>query len=251
MKLFAEAALIVFIILCCALSAHATELSGVVKSETGKPLSGVRVYSDAPMSGARTEDGFKTVEAITDRTGAFKLPGHGRIVYFKRQDLRPLTKVVALSSKRLDVAMVDAASSTWKVPLCSDVSDKAQRVGFNFMVNVLDGVITKKIIHLGSEMYYWGFYVGERPEVMFHWVDSTSDEPSDEYILNSTKFSERLWTSGKTTGYEARGVKSNGQLWRRVSFRWGAISYQNNSAESARVFDAMIDSMCFIESEQE
>jgi len=30
-----------------------------------------------------------------------------------------------------------------------------------------------------------------------------------------------------------------------VSYRWGAISYQGNSLEAAKVFDNMIDGICF------
>ncbi len=233
-------------VICCASFISATELIGVVKSESGTPIFGVRVYSHAPITGA--ENGFTIVKATTDKTGAFKLSNHGRIIYFKHQDLRPLTKVVELSAKRLEVAMQDAASSTWKLPLCSE--DKLQRVGFNFMVKVPDDVVVEKGDRFGNEVYFFGYYVGEQSEVMVNWTDSTSDEPGDKYLLDSTEFSERLWTSGKTTGYETRGVMSNGQLWRRISFRWGAISYQGNSKESAKVFDKIMDNMCFIESEQ-
>jgi hypothetical protein len=53
--------------------------------------------------------------------------------------------------------------------------------------------------------------------------------------------------SGQTIGHDLRGVKSSGLLWRRVSFRWGAISYQGNSEKSAKIFDKLIDNVCFDE----
>ncbi len=72
-------------------------------------------------------------------------------------------------------------------------------------------------------------------------------EPDKEFVLASKEFSERTWKSGDITGYEIRGVKSDGKWWRRVSFKGGAIAYQGNSEEAAKVFDSLIDNMCLEE----
>jgi hypothetical protein len=37
----------------------------------------------------------------------------------------------------------------------------------------------------------------------------------------------------------------DGKFWRRISLRNGAITYQGNSKEAAKIFDSMIDTMCF------
>jgi hypothetical protein len=40
----------------------------------------------------------------------------------------------------------------------------------------------------------------------------------------------------------------DGKVWRRIAIRNGAITYQGNTKEAAKVFDSMINEMCFDES---
>ncbi len=238
---------------CLASSAKAVELSGVVKSEDGKPLSGVQILTYAPLEekaeSLGTQMSTKRHETTTDSNGFFKLPSHGRVVHFKRQDLRPLTKILDLSVKQIQVTMEDGARSLWKIPSCSSVPDKSKRVGIGFMVIVPENIMVRKDEErFENGGYFFGYNNGGRVEVLVNWWESTSLEPSEQYLLDSKEFSERMWVSGKTSGYEIRGVKSDGKLWRRVSLRNGAITYQGNTKESAAVFDKMIDNMCFDES---
>ena len=73
-------------------------------------------------------------------------------------------------------------------------------------------------------------------------------EPEDKYLLESREFSQRMWVSGEKWGYEFRGTMLDGKVWRRIAIRNGAITYQGNTKEAAKVFDSMIDEMCFDES---
>lgn len=239
--------------LCLASSAKAVELSGIVKSEDGKPLSGVRILTYAPLDEKPESLGLqmstKRHQTTTDSKGFFKLPSHGRVIHFKRQDLRPLTKILDISAKHVEVTMEDGARTLWGIPSCSSVSDKSKRVGIGFMVIVPENVMVRKDNgRFEDGGYFFGYDNGGRIEVLINWWESTSLEPSEQYLLESKEFSERMWVSGKMSGYEFRGVKSDGKLWRRVSLRNAAITYQGNTKESAEVFDKMIDNMCFDES---
>jgi hypothetical protein len=237
---------------CSAMSARALELTGAVKSESGKPLNGVKVLTYAPTNGGRELLGTtlttQRYEVTTDQNGYFRLPSHGRLVYFKRDDLRPLTKILDLSASRIEVTMEEGAQSLWKIPLCSSLADNSQRFGIGFRILVPENMLVKKATQFENGGYLFGYDVHGNIEVLINWSTSTSLEPDEAYFLGSKEFSERAWVSGKTTGYETRGVKSDGKVWRRVSFRWGAITYQGNSKEAAESFDRLIDGMCFEES---
>ena len=226
------------------------ELTGIVKSETGAPLEGVNVLTYAPYSGTmklgsmRLPATTKRFEVTTDANGRFKFPSHGRMIYFSRADLRPLTKVVDLSLTQLDVTMEDGSKSLWKIPPCS-ASDKANRVGIGFMVTVPKGVLFKKDNKNFEEGgYVFGYDTENQGEILINWWGSTSLEPEEDYLFESKEFSERKWTSGDKSGHEFRGIR-NGKVWRRVALRNGAITYMGNSKEAAAVFDSMIDTMCF------
>ncbi len=236
---------------CSAMSGRAMELTGAVKSESGKPLNGVKVLTYAPSNEGRKLLGATLMtqryEVTTDQNGFFRLPSHGRLVYFRRDDLRPLTKTLGLSVSRIKVTMEEGAQSLWKIPLCSSLEDNSQRFGLGFRILVPENMLVKKATQFENGGYLFGYDVLGNIEVLINWSGSTSLEPDGEYILGSKEFSERAWVSGKTLGYEIRGVNSDGKLWRRVSFRWGAITYQGNSKVAAEAFDRLVDGMCFDE----
>ena len=231
----------------------ATELSGVVKSEDGKPLPGVQILTYAPAGpasilGRQVATSTERYEVATNSDGSFKIPSHGQLVYFHRADLRPLTKVLDLAAKHVDVTMEEAARTLWKVPACS-ASDKSTRVGIGFMFKVPENVMARKDDkRFEEDGYLFGYRIGDEVEVLITWWGSTSLEPQDEYLLKSAEFTQRMWVSGTKWGYEFRGTRSDGKVWRRIAIRNGAITYQGNTAAAAKVFDSMIDGMCFDES---
>jgi hypothetical protein len=243
-----------FAFLLCRLSApaYAVELKGVVKSEAGIPLADVDILTHAPQldgNGKEFPGAYMLLETKTDRNGVFKLPDHGRVVYFKRQDLNPVTKILELSADRVEIVMKDASSTIWKMPSCSTVPDSSKRVGIVFKVALPDNLPFGKRATVDSDEYIFGFDMGGgKFEAMVNWGGSTSIEPDEDVLLSSKEFSERSWRSGGVIGYEIRGVKSDGKLWRRVSFSWGAIAYQGNSESSAKAFDKLMDGVCFDES---
>lgn len=233
-------------------SIKAVPLKGIITSDKGTPLSGVQVLSYAPLKNGPKVIGIQTTtrrhEVTTDQNGLFTLPDHGRVVYFRRNDLAPITKILDMSATKADIVMQDASPSMWKIPACSSLPDHPKRVGIVFKVLLPENVPFRKREGVDSDEYMFGFDAGgNRFEVMVNWGGSTSIEPQEELLLESKTISERLWASGQTIGHDLRGVKSSGLLWRRVSFRWGAISYQGNSEKSAKIFDKLIDNVCFDE----
>lgn len=237
---------------CSALSANANQLTGAVRSESGKPLSGVKVLTYAPSNEGRELLGTtlttQRYEVTSDQNGVFTLPSHGRLVYFRRDDLRPLTKILGLSARRVEITMEEGAHSVWKIPRCSSLADNSHRFGIGFRILAPANILVKKATQFENGGYLFGYDVNGHIEVLINWSTSTSLEPDEAYLLESKEFSERTWVSGKTTGYEIRGVKSDGKRWRRLSFNWGALTYQGNSKDAAEAFDHLIDGLCFDES---
>ena len=143
--------------------------------------------------------------------------------------------------------MEEAAATLWKVPQCKTESDK-ERTGIAFKVLAPEDVQVKKDVRFDLDVYYYGYQMPDgKFEVMVNWQDSTSSHPSEEALLEAKEFTERVWKSGERFGYDVRGERHDGKVWRFVSYRWGAISYQGNSREAAKAFDRMIDGMCFDE----
>jgi len=234
-------------------TANAVELTGIVKSEDGKPLAGVEISTYAPAGpgkvlGIQAAETSKHYEVKTDASGAFKLPSHGRIIHFHRADLRPLTKIVELTLPQLEVTMEDGSKTLWKIPACS-ATDKSARVGVGFMVTAPANVMAKKDTERFEEGgYFYGFQAGPKVEMMVNWWESTSLHPEDRFLLESRDLTLRMWSSGEKWGYEYRGTMPDGRLWRRVTIKNGAIAYQGVSKETAAAFDPMIDGMCLDES---
>lgn len=247
--------LILLLLATIALSStgRATEISGVVKSTAGKPLAGVQIFTYAPAGsgkivGIEVTSSTKRYEVVTSVDGSFTIPSHGQLIYFHRADLRPLTKIVDLAINQLEVIMEEGSRTLWEVPGCS-ATDKSSRVGIGFMVKIPDNVMVKKDDKRFEEGgYLFGYQIGNQVEVLINWWESTSLEPGEKYLLESKEFTQRMWSSGGKWGYEFRGIMQDGKVWRRIALRNGAITYQGNTKEAARVFDSMIDGMCFDES---
>lgn len=232
-------------------SLRATPLSGTIKSETGQPIPKVKVLTYAPLQKQTKFIGMNMTmqlyEVSSDANGVFHLPDHGRIIYFSQPERRPVTKILPLAATTVQVVMEDAATTLWKVPQCKAESDKA-RTGIAFKVLAPDDVQVKKGVRFDLDIYYYGYQMPDgKFELMVNWQDSTSSHPSDETLLEAKEFTERVWAAGERFGYDIRGERHDGKVWRFVSYRWGAISYQGNSREAAKVFDKMIDGMCFDE----
>ncbi len=242
---------IVFISFVCELCACGTPLSGIIRSDKGQPLAHVKVLTYAPLQKETKSLGLNMTtqryEVMSDERGFFRLPDHGRVVYFTQRAQRPVTKILALSATTVQVVMEAAAATLWQVPQCKTETDKA-KTGIAFKVLALNNVQAKQDVRFGLDIFYYDYQMpGGQIERMVNWQDSTSSHPREETFLEAKEFTERVWAAGERFGYDVRGERHNGKVWRYVSYRWGALSYQGSSPESAQVFDKMIDGMCFEE----
>jgi hypothetical protein len=249
MKRIFSAVLLVLMGLAVELCA-ATPLSGVIRSPNGQRMPRVKVLTFAPlMRQTKFPDANMSTqryEVMSDDKGFFRLPDHGRVVYFTHaEQQRPVTKILPLTATNIEVAMEDAAPTRWKVPLCKATSGEA-RNGVAFKVVVPDYVLVKKGVQFDLDIYAYGYQIHDGNfESMVNWQDSTASHPREEILLGAKEFTERVWVARDRFGYDVRGQGRDGKFWRFVSYRWGAISYQSNSLEAAKVFDDMIDGMCF------
>lgn len=254
MKTIFSTALLVFIGLALEQCAGATPLRGVIKSVNGQPIPKVKVLTFAALQSPTTFMGLSMsthrYDAISDEKGFFHLPDHGRIIYFTHSaEHRPVTKILPLSATTIQVVMEEAATTLWKVPLCKSTSDEI-RTGVAFKLIVPDGVLVKKILRFDLDTYVYGYQRSDgKFDSMSNWQDSTSSHPEEHILLDAEQFTERVWIGGERFGYDVRGVSRDGKFWRFVSYRWGAISYYDNSPEAAKAFDKMIDGMCFDEAD--
>ncbi len=226
----------------------ASGLTGSVKSEAGKPLAGVEILTYAPAGpatilGRQVQSSSKRYEVKTAADGTFSIPSHGQFVFFHRADLRPLTKMIELTATHVEITMEDGGKSVWNVPACS-AEDKRTRYGVGFMVKAPENVISKKQERFEQGGYSFEYRAGEQLQKMVNWWDSTSLQPADETLLQSTQFSQRMWKSGDKWGYDFRGTLPNGRAWRWIAIKNGAIAYRETPNEATTIFDSMLDNLC-------
>lgn len=224
----------------------ASGLTGKVKSETGKPLAGVEILTYAPAGpatilGRQVQSSSKRYEVKTAADGTFSIPSHGQFVFFHRSDLRPLTKMIELTARHVEITMEDGSKSLWNVPACS-AQDKKERLGVGLLVRVPANVVSKKDEE--QSRYFFEYRAGEQLQKMVNWWDSTSLQPADETLLQSTQFSQRMWKSGDKWGYDFRGTLPNGSAWRWIAIKNGAIVYRGTPKEPTTIFDSMLHNLC-------
>lgn len=223
-------------ILMLSIKSFAAELSGTVKSASGQPLAQVFIFYGRSLNDI----------AESDSNGSFTLPHFGRVISFRRAGFRPLTKIVAPSTTKLDVILEDSAATEWLIPSCSNVKDAGKRVGYSLRLPVPKGVIARK----GNDIDYSSFSIGYGAKENRVWLSGIEGPmaslgvPPEDWILNAQEFTERSYKSGKAEGVDMRGRLADGTYWRYVGRLGESIEYNNLSREAAAFFDKIIDSAC-------
>jgi hypothetical protein len=254
MKAVFSIALLVIIGLAIEPGANATPLTGVIKSINGQPIAKVKVLTFAPLGNPTkvmgVQMGAQRFEVTSDEQGVFRLPDHGRVVYFTlAQQQRPVTKILSLTATNIQVVMEEAAPTLWKIPLCKATADET-RSGVAFKVVASDNVLVKKIVRFDLDAYGYGYQLPDgKFASMANWQDSSPSHPDETLLLDAKQLAERVWVAGERFGYDVRGVSADGTFWRFVSYRWGAISYHHILPAAAKSFDKMLDGMCFDEAD--
>jgi hypothetical protein len=234
--------LLVSLILCAEYQAN--QLTGTVRSTSGKPLKGVRVYS-------RASDQFAPVEnflTTTDEKGAFKLPAHGNVTFFKLPGHQPLAKPLEGGLNQIEVVLEDASATEWLIPPCLGSSAPGtyvgpEKVGFRLPISSDDLIDKGQGDH--DSFYTIRYKSSQSVEALIYYTSyMLLGFPSEDMMRASGEFSLRSFRSGKYGGIDMRGRFKDGRYWRFVGIDGTEISYKNVSQEAANYFDRIIDGMC-------
>lgn len=211
----------------------ATELTGIVRSKSGISLANVSVTSQCEPS----------VQTKTDADGFFRLPAHGKVVFFRHPGFRPLSKILDSTTTAVQIVLEESAQTEWKVPSHRNASHAERYIGDESKLAVPKGVMLKKIQDADYLLYiiYDRKNKHELLEVWFG-LNVSSGYPPDDLLISSSEFTERSWTSGTGTGVDLQGRLKTGERWRWTSLLSGMARYRVKSEEAANSFDRIIDS---------
>jgi hypothetical protein len=211
----------------------ATELTGTVKSKSGKPLADVSVTSQcAPC-----------VHTKTDTNGFFRLPSHGPVVFFRHPGFKPLSKIFDSKTSTLEIVLEEGAQSEWLISSSGKASRTERHIGYESKLAVPTRLVLKKV----QDADYLLYIIHDRKnkhdllEVWFG-LNVSSGYPPEDLLVASSEFTERSWTCDIGTGVDLRGQLKSGERWRWISLVAGMATYRVKSEEAANSFDKIIDS---------
>ncbi|MCW5967859.1 MAG: carboxypeptidase regulatory-like domain-containing protein [Blastocatellales bacterium] len=227
------------------ISLSGAELKGVVRSDSGQPLEGVQVYSRADNQYASV-DNFLTT---TDRNGAYVLPVHGRVVFFKAPGFKPVVKVIELDELTLNIMLVSESRSAWQVPACAENNFQSTHPGAKFAGYRLPiplGTIADMQTHGSERSIIIKNLDGNRLDNLVYYSDfMILGYPKEKLVLDSSNISIRSFASDLHYGIDIKGSFNDGTSWRYIGGSGVEISYQNVGNRSAEFFDDLLDRICF------
>jgi hypothetical protein len=216
------------------------QINGRVTDVTGKPLQGVAVIS--PL----------LFQATTDAAGEFVLHPQTSpdwkpsLLIFSAPGFRPLIRPLFGGDQFVNAILLPANENEWHVPECS-ASQQGKRVGGWMSLAVQTGVDVRDSLG-GDARISQAVYRSEGKSFSLRiWEGPSccSGRPSGDEDITAATTTIRTWSAPRIDGLDFRGKKSDGTFWRYVGPRGGsAIEYSGATESAARVFDAMIDSMC-------
>ncbi len=218
-------------VILLAVGAVAGDLRGVVTDAEGKPIAGESVWRGG------------LIEVKTDGEGRYVVPGGARVISVRVPGYRPRTVVVG-----------DATEINFRLEreVERDAACSPQRF-MNFIAGLMRFRIGREVDEKGTyaDVDYSGRVLEFQASDKKYYARTMSGpmccsgRPVDQTYINSASFSERLWRSGEIVGLDARGISRDGTRWRWMGPLVGEMfEYAGASEEAARVFDAVMDSMC-------
>jgi len=230
---FIAALILVSTPLC--ISSFSADLTGTVKSQSGKPVPDVTVTSGGAAGGTTK----------TDARGFFKLTKHSRVVFFRHFDYRPLSKIVDQDATLLDVTLEDSIGSERPVASCSSAEDRRNRIGYDLKYLLPKGLKFKQVRDI--DYVEWFVYDEKNKRDWLEiWYGPTvsSGFPSEDLLTSSRSFTERYRRSAMGRSVDVQGVSTNGTRWRYTRSPFGLATYKEASVEAAVLFDRIIDEAC-------
>ena len=223
----------VVLLLGLSMVTSATELTGIVRSKSGISLANVSVTSQCEPC----------VQTKTDANGFFRLPAHGRVVFFRYPGFRPLSKILDSKTTAVEIVLEESAQSDWKVPSSQKVSRRERYIGDESKLAVPKGMMLKKVQDADYLLYVIHDRKNKR-ELLEVWfgLNVSSGYPPDDLLISSSEFTERSWMCDIGKGVDLRGRLKSGEHWRWTSLLLGMARYRVKSEEAANSFDKIIDS---------
>jgi hypothetical protein len=215
-------------------------LSGIVVSENGGPVSGVKI--------------FAWHAGMTDAEGKFELPNlpsKDSVIFFQKEGFRPKPFVVKAGVSTLKVVLEDDSKTAWLIPVCAPKNTNISPVGYELKFLLPKDSQLKKSKDIDYQLYFVTFAQGTAPLQLWWGPLVQPGKMVSDLILGSADFEDRSIRSkdGKTLGFDTRGKLLDGMHWRAAGFAGlsGAAIYDAVSQEAAKAYDRIIDSACQVE----
>ncbi len=212
-------------------------LSGIVSSETGMPIEGVKV--------------FAWQKATTDAEGRFDLPSppsKESVVYFQKEGFRPKTLVVKAVTGPLRVVLEDDSKTAWFIPACLPTHAKTAPEGYELEFLLPKNAKVRQIEDIDYKEYVVSLVNDSKTLQLWYGPLVSPGQMVTELTLRSASFEERSIHSrtGVVVGYDQRGRTQDGLMWRSADFPGlsGTAIYKGVSQEVAMAYDRIIDSAC-------
>jgi hypothetical protein len=222
-------------------------VTGIVTTKEGKPIAGVTVYGSV----SKTCCPFKREQATTDQNGQFRIEHPGAVIHFSKEKLKPIALVIASEKAPIQVILEPSADSLI-VPTCGKLDSAQKRIGWG-KYGIRFNVAKHSVEILGGkpDVDYVTYLVKTKTseEHMELWFgpNAMGELPHDDQFITSDKFSQRdvVNSDGGLLGMDSWGQEHSGKQWRQMAIvgQGGAI-YSNITAESASIFDAIVNSAC-------
>lgn len=237
----------IFAVLLLALSARLradTPIHGTVTTNDGHPVVGATVY------GSRICCPLKEDETTTGEDGQYHLEHPGTVVHFAKEKLQSRTVVI-----RSGMSVVDVTLQPWSNPLlvraCEKPPPGIKRIGWGKYGLQFD-VPAKGLEILGGkpDVDYVRYVIRRKHEKAFlqFWFGpyAMNPDPEDRQFVDSDTFQERvvIRPGDREAGLDSSGQLHDGSYWRQTRVGLEGARYSGASAEDAKIFDQIIDSLC-------
>jgi hypothetical protein len=234
---------LLMLIISCTMLAEQDEhdrLSGIVVSENGAPISGVKIF------------GWR--DGTTDAEGRFaiaSLPSKDSVVYFQKEGFRPKAFVFKTGTSTVKVILENDSKTAWFLPACASKDSTTSPRGYELTFSLSKRLQFKEINDIDYQEYLVSAPNETKPLQLWWGILVSPGETVRELIVSSTNFEERSIRrkSGETVGYDRRGRTQDGMAWRSADFPGLSATaiYHGVSKEVARAYDEVIDSACQLE----
>ncbi len=218
-------------------------VTGTVVTPDGRPVEGATVYPD----GVETDD-----------QGRFHLERTARVISvadFGKERFQPRSIIVSAGLNDVRI-VVDNSMGSLMAPLCRAlrpgeeyVSDSG-KYGIKFIASRHDVNIKRGKVDVDYVKHTITTKKGKSLLEFWFGPLAISIQPEDETLIDSASFHERyiaIPNERGSIGIDSWGVLKNGRYWRQtIGAGLGGAVYRSATKDDAKVFDAIMNSICFV-----